>query len=471
MTSNGKMQKNSAWPGLLALPFAALAAAILTASAYWPGLMTWDPVRQYGEALTGEIDDWHPPMMQWIWRQLIPLHPGPMPMLLLQLALYWGGLALLATTVRARGRPRLAWGLLACGLWPFGLALTGMILKDCLMAGALLVALGLLAIRQDRGSVAAAIGGAAMLVFAATLRFNAFTACLPLLIALLPRAWWSTKPRLLLAAIVGTIALMAAMPIANRLIGAEKSDVELSLVIFDLGGITEHGGGTVFPAALATPDLIAVNHRCYRPDKWDSYSDWVDPECPLGFSAWGEKVDDTIVRPYPFLARAILAHPIAYAEHRLTHFALNTRILPLADAIERPIPYRTAPNDWGFHITPNAATRALDALALALAHTPLGWPIVWIGLALGALLASWGLPAARLIAPIALSGFLYGCGYLVFSVASELRYHLWTALAALIALVLALSERDIRTSRRLIRAFAPALLAIAGGILVRAMAG
>lgn len=453
--------------GALAYPLAALAAAILTASAYWPGLMTWDPGRQYREALSGVIDDWHPPVMQWIWQRFIPLHPGPIPMLLFQLALYWGGLTLLALAIRARGRPGLAWALLACGLWPFGLALTGMILKDCEMAGALLIALGLLVVRQDRGSRLAAIGGVAMLLFAAMLRFNAFTACLPLLIALLPRAWWSTKPRLLLSAILGTVALMAAMPVANRLIGAQPSGVELSLVIFDLGGITEHGGGDVFPAALAMPDAIAVNHRCYRPDKWDSYSDWVDPECPLGFSAWNEKVDAAAVRPYPTLARAILTHPIAWAEHRLTHFAYNTRILPLADAVERPVPKETAPNEWGFHINPNAATRLLDALALATAHTPIGWPITWIGLALGAFLASWGLPSARLTAPIALSGFLYGLGYLVFSVASELRYHLWTALAALIATMLVLGDPEARTGNRLIRGAIPVLIAVAAGVIGR----
>ena len=126
----------------LRLTAAAVLGALLTASAYWPGLMTWDPVRQYGEALSGQIDDWHPPAMQWLWRQLLAVHSGPAPMLIMQLALYWGGLAILARSVAARYRPRIGWAILACGLLPLGLALTGMILKDCLMAGALLVATG-----------------------------------------------------------------------------------------------------------------------------------------------------------------------------------------------------------------------------------------------------------------------------------------------------------------------------------------
>ena len=42
--------------------------------------------------------------------------------------------------------------------------------------------------------------------------------------------------------------------------------------------------------------------------------------------------------------------------------------------------------------------------------------------------------------PIALSALLYGLGYSVFSVAAELRYHLWTMIAALVAAVLVAAD-------------------------------
>lgn len=425
--------------------------------------MSWDPVRQYGEALSGDIDDWHPPMMQWMWQRLIALHPGPAPMLLLQLALYWGGLSILADAFRPQRRG-LASALLACGLLPLGLALTGMILKDCLMTGALLVATGLLAWRDERGQRLALLFAGPMLILAATLRFNAFTACLPLLIALLPRACWRTWPRLGLSSLLGTAILMAAMPVANRLIGAKSSGVELSLVLFDLGGITEHSGVSVFPEEMEVRDPVIVNHRCYTPNKWDSYSDWVEPECPLGFTAWQDNIDPAEIRPYSVWVRAILAHPAAYAAHRLHHFAVNVRLLPLPDAIERPVPSHDAPNPWGFHTTPNRRMAALDTFAMATAHSPLGWPIVWIGLALGALIASRGLPHARLVVPVALSSVLYGCGYLVFSVAAELRYHLWTELAALIAVVLVVAQGP---RQRLGWVVAPAALAVLAGVAFR----
>jgi hypothetical protein len=453
------------WRGLVALALAAGVAAALTGYGYWPGLMSWDPVRQYGEALSGEITDWHPPMMAWVWQRLMTIHDGPAPMLVLQLASYWSGLTLIAGAVWRDGRRALAWAVLACGLLPLGMALTGAILKDCVMAGALLVASGVLAWRRGRG-VASGLVVMALLVFAATLRFNAFAACVPLLVATLPRAWWGNWPRLVVTSVVASGLLMAALPVANRLIGAAPSGVELSLVIFDLGGITEHGRVSVFPGEMEVRDPVRVNHRCYSANKWDSYSDWVEPECPLGFTAWNDDVAPDGVKPYPYWARAVVTHPIAYLEHRLNHFAINTRAVPVADAVERPVPNKAAPNSWGFHVTDNAVLRAIDAAAVGTAHTPLGWPIVWIAVALGAGLAGWRTPGAGLIVPLALSSFLYGMAYLVFSVAAELRYHLWTELAALIATVLVVGRGEAGW-RRIGWSYLPAVVVILGCLAAR----
>jgi hypothetical protein len=63
--------------------------------------------------------------------------------------------------------------------------------------------------------------------------------------------------------------------------------------------------------------------------------------------------------------------------------------------------------------------------------------------------------------PLALSALLYGFDYLVFSVAADMRYHLWTMLAALIAAVLAggdLTQGASVKRSRLAWAMAPAVL-------------
>ncbi|GAA0295260.1 hypothetical protein GCM10009087_01260 [Sphingomonas oligophenolica] len=418
-----------------------LLAAACTAIAYWPGLMTWDAARQYGQAIDGDFDDWHPPAMEWLWRQLIPIHDGLQPMLILQLALYWGGFALLAGWALREGRRGLAAAIAAGGLMPLAMALMGAVLKDCLMAGALLSAAGLLFWCDGEGRWQAWLLrtlGIALLLFAATLRFNAFLAAVPLFVALLPVAWRSSWRRMTVAAIVATALLMLALPLANRAIGAKSSGVELSLIIFDLGGITEQSGVNAFPP-MGVADPVKANHACYSPVKWDPYSFWVDPVCPLGFDPMKAAVETQKIKPYRFWLGAIVAHPIAYAEHRLRHFNINTRFL-VHDEIERPVQAESAPNDWNYKVAPNPLLSAIDWLALASAKTPLGWPIAWIALASGLLMLSPALPSRRLIVPMALSALLYGLGYGVFSVAAELRYHLWTMIAALIAAVLAAGD-------------------------------
>lgn len=442
------------------LPFAALAlAAVLQAAAYWPGVMTWDAIRQYGEALSGQYDDWHPPAMDWLWRQLIPLHAGPAPMLVVQLALFWGGFAGLAAWARRARRGGLAITLALFAVLPIPLALMGAVLKDCLMAGALLAATALLAWAPERRGRAIRAPALALLIGAATLRFNALPACLPLALALLPAAWRRGPARLGVALLLSAALLAAALPVANRLLRAAPSGVGLSLVIFDLAGITYHSGVDVFPE-IDVQHRVAVNARCYSPVKWDRYAWWSPAACPIQFEDIADAFDDAGESPYRHWLAAIAAHPIAYAAHRLAHFNINTRFL-VHDEVERAAQIESAPNDWGYTVAPNVLLDAIDALALWSGRTPLGWPVCWLAVALGALIVAPACATRRLIVPVALSALLYGLGYLPASVAAELRYHLWTMLGAGIAALIAagdLAGGAAVSHRRLLAAAAPLLL-------------
>jgi len=445
----------------------ALLGAALTALAYWPGLMTWDAIRQYGQALSGDFDDWHPPAMEWLWRRLIEIHAGPAPMLVVQLALEWGGLALLAVWANRQGRRGLAIALLACGFMPIGLALTGEVLKDCLMAGALAMAVAALASATPENRAAAwRIVGIALLVFASTLRFNAFLATTPIAVVLLPPAWWRGKLRLALTSIVAGAVMIAAMPLANSLLGAKPSGVGLSLVIFDLGGITRFSDTNAFPPIADfdySDDPGGIVGACYDPSKWDRYAWWGADPCDIGFDNVKEAFDARRTSPYHWWLGQVAAHPLAYAQHRFSHFNINTRLFS-RDPTERAVQVDPPPNDWGYRVTPSPLLSAIDGAAVWSAATPLGWPIVWIALALGLLVAAPALASRRLLVPLALSSFLYGMGYAAFSVASELRYHWWTILAAAIAAVIAASDLTggaVISRGRLALAATPPLLVLA----------
>lgn len=456
---------------IVTLALLLVAAALVQGISYWPGIMTADAINQYGQAVEGAYDDWHPPIMAWLWHQLIGIHTGPAPMFVIQLALYWTGYALIVHDAYRRDQRVTAVLVTLCALMPFPLAIMGAVLKDCLMQGLLLCAVALSlrsgAPGEARGGTRGETWGGGLarsiavllLLLAGLLRFNAFLATLPLLLPLLPTALLRTPVRIAATALVALAVTLVAMPLTNRLIGAEPSGVTLSLVIFDLGGITRHTGVSMLPdVGVANP--VAVNAHCYRPDKWDSYSPWGHPPCPIGFDRIRQTLDDTGTSAFPLWARAVLAHPIAYARHRADHFNLNARFL-VHDEVVGAAPDRAVENEWGFTVPMNAGLRFIDRLAAASVHSPLGWPIWWMVLAAGLIAVSPGLPSRDRIVPIALSGLLYGLGYLVFSVSVELRYHLWTITS--VAIAAAFAAGDIRAGARIGRAralaaFAPAIV-------------
>jgi hypothetical protein len=422
----------------LAIAALPLAAGIGVSLIYWPGLVTYDGLRQYDQATSGQFDDWHPPMMEWIWRCLLPLSHSPAPMLVLQLALYGAGLLGLAGWALRQRRPGLAVALCATSLLPLTAALMGEVLKDCLMAGALMLAasLALLGLREQHKALR--LAALLLIVFAATLRFNAFLAGVPLVLVVAGPRCWRSWWRLGLTALLATVVLLGAMPVANRLLGAQHSDVELSLVIFDLAGITVHSGHDVFPP-LGAANPVPIIRRCYSPVKWDTYSWWVDPLCPIDFDTMRKAVHAHEISPYGYLARQIVMHPLAYADHRLAHWNIATRFL-VTDMVDRPVQRMSAPNDLGFTVSTGPALNSVDRTAMTVGLGPLGWPCCYIALALGLVLASGSLPQRLAIRMLAGSALLYGLGYAAFSVASELRYYLWTMIATALALVITVSD-------------------------------
>ena len=410
-------------------------AAIAQLAAFWPGVMVWDAIRQYRQALSGHYDDWHPPAMNWLWRQLGVVAAGPAPMLVVQAALYWGGFALLAGASWRAGRPGLAAAIAACALLPVPYLLVGTVLKDSLMAGGLVFAAGLIAVRRPGGRVVGVLA-AAMLIVTATLRFNAVPACLPLAAMLAPPAWRRRWPPLGAVMLGCAVMLAAALPLANRALHAERSGVELSLVTYDLGGITRFAGVDAFPPAGVT-DPVAVNARCYTPVSWDVYAWWGPTPCPIGF----EKVRDSFAArgtsPTAWWLRQIMAHPIAYAEHRLAHADRNLRLW-VHDTDLPTLSLASDPNPWGYRLRPSRLRDAIAAVAVGSLGTPLGWPICWLAVAAACLVLRPRGPG--LAVPLAWSAALYALSYVPLSVASEVRYHDWTMIAAALAAVSTLAD-------------------------------
>ena len=416
----------------------------VVAYAYWPGVMIDDARWQYQQAVDNAYEDWHPPLMAWIWRRTAFIVPGPAPMLLIQLLLYWMGIGLIAWWAYRRGERGLAIAIACAGWLPAPLALSGSVLKDVLMAGFLLCAAGLLLCRKlvRRSALRATVtaGSIFCLFLAAALRLNAVFACVPFLLASLPAMFTRTYFRAVVSALAGAAAFLATGPAVSRLVQAEDTKVNLSLMIFDFGGITERSAVSQFPD-FGVRDPVRVNRQCYDPNQWDSYSTWAKRPCPLGFERFDALVDEGDVSVTRLWLHAIVTHPLAYAEHRLDHFNRSTWFL-VPNGPDFTAWSQSAPNPWGFRLRQNSLLAVVNAYANGAGATPLGWPIVWISLALAVLVASFGTPTSAAVRAIAASAFLYGMSYLVVGAAVGLRYYFWTISgAALAGLVLAVELR------------------------------
>jgi hypothetical protein len=418
---------------LAALAGAALLGAAMVA-AWWPGTALYDSVDQYGQAVRGAYEDWHPPIMARLWAILHLCWDGQAPMFVLQAALYWLGLGLIAAALAGQRRRGGAAAVLAIGIWPVFSGWEAAVLKDAQLVAALVAAVGILGwwrLRGRRVPLWVAALAAPLILYATLVRGNAVFATVPLAFALAGwfglRAWWMRAGAMLAA----TAAVLLVTPFVNhRLLGAEETGIARTLPTFDLAGIA-HGAGPE-AAPVLNPDLWQETEarHCYTPFFWDPYGD----ESRCGFIV--DELDDAAPGSALFGAWAGSAarHPLAYAAHRLAHWNETLRwLVPRGRPLAAP-PAESEPNALGL-ASPGPAAEPWAAAAGWLAASPFGWPILWLAAAAAALWAARRNVDSIAFA-LALSAATLEASFALVSISADLRYHLWPMLATSLAWVL-----------------------------------
>ena len=236
--------------------------------------------------------------------------------------------------------------------------------------------------------------------------------------------------RLIAATLVVAVLAIPLSQQANRLLfDPQPRDPALPLFLFDLAGIAAHerDPSLLEPrATLQVKDLAA----CYTPYWWDSFS-------RLGTcSALVHRPDEhraTIGDGLPAQwARTVLAHPLAYATHRLKHF--NSSVLfavPLKHV--RLIPENRPGNP---DRPPGEVFTERDIRLDLLRKNPIVWPVSW--LAWAAVLLVWlgrqgPVATVQLARVLTVSALGYSGAYLVVGLATDFRYHYWSLIAILIS--------------------------------------
>jgi len=156
-------------------------------------------------------------------------------------------------------------------------------------------------------------------------------------------------------------------------------------------------------------------------------------------------MDAMEARPNPDLRKhwvaSIIAHPLAYARHRLAHF--SSAIYFLDQPANSDVAEFGAPMGEEVGVAPDLS--GLRAAPYVMLYDVLKTPALWlvIGAGLLVVLASAnsrrrhaGLEAAL---ALVMSGLLYTCAYLIVGVATDLRYQFWSMIATFTALVISLS--------------------------------
>ena len=118
--------------------------------------------------------------------------------------------------------------------------------------------------------------------------------------------------------------------------------------------------------------------------------------------------------------------------------------------LEAGPPDEAEPNDLGLTGPENAAATAWQDAAAAEAGTPFGWPIGWTVIALLILPLAWrrrAEPAGGLALALLASALGLELSFLVVSISSDMRYHLWPLAASPLAVILLADSIQLRSRR------------------------
>jgi len=431
-------------PGRFMIPAAALLLCAVQLAATLPGELNADSTEQLRQAMAHQFGDWHPPVMALVWSWLLDMTGRPGSLLVMQQALHWLGFGLLADGCFRANMPRRAWLLLAAGAFPLFLFYDKVLVKDVEMGAAFVAAFGLccrfLLLRRSIPAWAMLLAGL-LLAYGTLTRTNSVFALGPLVCLL-----FETGRRLGLTKLVGLSALVAllALPLSNavnhRLIGATPQDSLQSLQLFDLVGIAVRSGDERVLGGNA-PALSRVK-ECYTAYWWDPLSPW--GECGAVRRSFEYVADmrpvspDLLAERAALWRRAIAAHPLDYAWHRLAYF--NSSIYFIVPALH-------------FRFSKSATAHAVSQHDLRMDYLKknfLFWPVIWLAVGCGALAflpARPDMPATAAAARLAIvSGLLYSGAYLLIGVATDVRYYYWPILSILVGVLLAFP--DLRSQWR-----------------------
>lgn len=397
------------------------------AGLYYPGGWSPDSAAQYAEALSGRYDGHHPPTMAVVWRYTDAWIEGSGGWFLVHLLMFCAGVLLCVRGLvrHTAVRPLAVAGVL---LFPSVLFQPGMVWKDFALTAAMAMGAGLLLHASQRPYLlwpAAAFG-----LFAASVRYNGFTALLPLAV------WWTiiwTQARgrthtsyvVVWTVVVGATGLLALTGLNVFLVNQPRPPYSQFVQMYDLAGISIRNQRLLFPEAWVRAGTVTLDgltrnfHTVYIDSLRDSGA------VPTVDGADLELLRHTWIR-------TVASHPVDYLQVRwgLFRTLVGLRSGYLGENYPPPPLYHPAGPTW------SSARRVVNGMFTWAIETWIfrGWPYL---LAAATLVAITVRRRPRHVGRLSLSSsaFAYGIGYFFTAPASPFRYFFWTVFVTVLVTV------------------------------------
>jgi hypothetical protein len=380
---------------------------------------------------------------------------GPGPLFLLQLALFWTGVTLIALSLNTGTSLRILFVLAAAAV-PVYCVLFSFVASDVMLIAVLTCVVGII-VQADGGHRRLLHTVALALLFLALLlRKNALPAVFPLLLYIfLLQSRESSSSHKLLRSMVIAIPVMLAMVIGGSLLERtvdRRVTIFAGTALWDLAAISLETNEVLLPPESHGPGLTVedlrdafvpyANTTIFERTRAGMRQPFLNPDDPLNAAIRSAWID------------AIVEHPSAYAAHRWR----VTRALFGTKQADWPRELNYVVGEYQYDGNPPVASntgrvhervlRIFDILRSTVVLA--AWP--YVVLALIAAVVAWRRRSeAHVQAALAVfvSGLLYALPLVVIAPSAEFRYLGWTCLSTILGVALATPriDRGLTTSR------------------------
>jgi hypothetical protein len=194
------------------------------------------------QAVSGHFNDWHPPIMAWLWSLLRLISDGPGPLFFLHVFFYWLGFGLIALALHNMNYRKTAWAIVAVAVFPPFILMNVNISKDVGLAVSFLASFAItfwFRVQDKKVPVIILFIAVILLFYGIMVRVNGIFAGAPLIIYMVRPALFGRPVSFLAVCLfIVFLAIPACYFFNHKIIGAESAGARRSLELFDFAGIS-----------------------------------------------------------------------------------------------------------------------------------------------------------------------------------------------------------------------------------------